>query len=367
MKIGIDTFCCDHGRSGTGTYLYYLVSALGADDGNEYVLFGSGIDRYTYSAENAMPFLEVKVPDSIQAEIFWHKFLSKRFYKAQKFGAVLYPAASRMLPSKFSVPGAAVINDTLSMMIAKSVIPKKATLKCLSRAQKIIVPTKFLRNDLISLGLDSEKIVVVRHGIDHSRFYQRPVEERDIVDVKPFAIKRPYILYPSRISGAGKKHIELIKAFGVFKERTGAPHRLVFAGQEDAFAEEVHKAVFASKYASDIFLTGFFPREGLVQLYCGAEACVFPSVQEGAGLPLIEAMASGVPVACSSSGALGETSGGNAILFDSDCMEEMALAIETVCAHGEERDALIKNALEWSEGFTWKKCARETAEILESL
>ena len=367
MKIGIDTFCCDHGRSGTGIYLYYLASALGENGGNEYVLFGSEIDRYTYSAESAMPFVEVKVPDSIQAEILWHRFLSKRFYKAQKFDAVLYPAASRMLPSKFSVPGAAVINDTLSMMIAKSVIPKKATLKNLSRAQKIIVPTNFLRNDLISLGLDGEKIAVVRHGIDHSSFYQHPAEERDIIDIKPFAIKPPYILYPSRISGAGKKHIELIKAFDIVKERTQAPHRLVLAGQEDDFAEEVHKAVFASKHASDIFLTGFFPREGLVQLYGGADACVFPSVQEGAGLPLIEAMASGVPVACSKSGALPETSGGNAILFDSDCAEEIALAIEKVCTQGEERDRLIKNALAWSEGFTWQKCARETAEILRSI
>lgn len=367
MKIGIDTFCCDHGRSGTGIYLYYLVSALGKIGGNEYVLFGSGIDRYTYSAESAMPFVEVKVPDSIRAELFWHRFLSKRFYKAQGFDAVLYPAASRILPSTFSVPGAAVINDTLSLLIAKSAIPKNTTLKSLSRAQKIIVPTHFLRNELISLGLDGGKISVVRHGIDHSRFYQQPYEERDIVDIKPFAIKPPYILYPSRISGAGKKHIELIQAFDSFKERTSAPHRLVLAGQEDAFAEEVHKAVFASKYASDIFLTGFFPREGLVQLYGGADACVFPSVQEGVGLPLIEAMASGVPVACSKSGALPETSGGNAILFDSDNPEELSVAIEKACTHGEERDALIQKALEWSEGFTWQKCASETAEILKSL
>ena len=367
MKFGIDTFCCDHGRSGTGTYLYYLASALEEIGGNEYALFGSGIDRYTYSAEIAMPFLEVKIPDSIQAEFFWHRFLSNRFYKAQKFDAVLYPAASRILPSKFSVPGVAVINDTLSMMIAKSAIPKKTTLKNLSRAQKIIVPTKFLRNDLISLGLNGEKIAVVRHGIDHSHFYQHPAEERDIIEIKPFAIKPPYILYPSRISGAGKKHIELINAFGIFKERTASPHRLVLAGQEDAFAEEVHKAAYASKYASDIFITGFFPREGLVRLYGRADACVFPSVQEGAGLPLIEAMASGVPVACSSAGALPETAGGNAMLFDSDSIEEMAQSIEKVCAKGEERDALIRKALKWSEEFTWQKCARETEEILQSL
>ena len=367
MKIGIDTFCCDHGRSGTGTYLYYLVSALGEVGGNEYVLFGSGIDRYTYSAESAMPFVEVKVLDSIKAEIFWHKFLSKKFYKAQNFDAVLYPAASKVLPTKFPVPGVAVINDTLSTPGAKSAVPKSAIPSGLARAQKIIVPTNFLRDELISLGFDGEKILVVRHGIDHSRFYQHPTEEREIVDIKPFAIKPPYILYPSRISGPGKKHIELIKAFDIFKERTSAPHRLVLAGQEDAFAEEVRKAAYGSKYASDIFLTGFFPLDGLVRLYGGADACVFPSVQEGVGIPLIEAMASGVPVACSSKGALPETAGGNAMLFESDNTEEMAQAIEKVCTKGEERDALIRKALKWSEGFTWQKCAHETEEILQSL
>lgn len=367
MRVGIDTFCCDHMRSGTGVYLYNLVSALSATKDIECTLFGAGIDRYTYSAENAMPFAEVRVPDSLQAEFFWHRFFSNGFYKKQKFDAVLYPAASKILPVKFGVPGVAVINDTLSMMIAKSLVSKKSILRSLQRVQKIIVPTKFLRNDLISLGLEASKIVVVRHGIDHSKFYQHPIEDGEIVDIKPFAIKRPYIIYPSRISSASKKHIELIHAFGVFKEKTKLPHRLVLAGQGDAFAEEVHKVAFDSKFASDIFITGFFPREGLAQLYSGAEACVFPSVQEGAGLPLIEAMASGIPVACSNAGALPETAGGNAVLFDSDSIEEIAAAIEKVCVESESRKNLISAGLSWSEKFTWNQCAVETANVLKNL
>ncbi len=365
MKIGIDTFGSDNGQSGLGSYIYYLTASLKKREGLDYALFGAGVDRYTYS--NNIPFIEAKCGDSLIAQSLWHVFNSAAFYKKQKMDAVLYCAAEKMLPFNFKTPGVAVINDTLSVMMAKSKFPRRFIYKSLSRVQKIIVPTNFLKNDLLSLGLDRKKILVVRHGIDHSCFYQHPMVEAAAVDVKPFAIKRPYIIYPSRISGPGKKHIELIEAFNAFKKRTGLPHRLVLAGREDEWGGEVHTAAFASPYASDIFITGFFPREGFPALYSGADACVFPSVQEGAGLPVIEAMASGIPVASSSAGALSETSGGAALLFDSDNIEEMSYAIERVVREEETRRRLITAGLEWSKRFNWDDTAEKTVGILCSL
>jgi len=363
MKIAIDTFACDSGKSGFGSYLTGLAANLPAQDGVEYALFGAPLDRYTYSAN--VPFCEVRCGDSMNAQRFWHNFSSARFYKKNKIDAVLYPAATRLMPGRFSVPSAAVLHDSLSKILAKSRFSHRLALRAFGRVQKIIVPTNFIKNDLLSLGFDGKKIAVVRHGIDHNLFYQRPLEDQATLNVKPFAIKRPYIIYASSITGAGKKHIELIKAFEIFKKRTDAPHRLVLAGAENAWGEQVHKAAFESPYSSDIFLTGFFPREGFPLLCAGADACVFPSVQEGVGLPVVEAMASGVPVAASNSGALPEICAGKAVLFDSDNLEEMAAAIETVATDKKARSKMIAEGLAWSKKFNWQECAESTIKLLK--
>lgn len=365
MKIAVDTFACDSGKSGFGSYLFNLAANLPAQDGVEYMLFGAPLDRYTYS--DKIPFCEARCGDSMAARRFWHNFSATGFYKRRKVDAVLYPAATRLLPGAFAVPGAAVLHDPLSVILAKAKFSHRLTLKGFERVQAIIVPTQFIKNDLLRLGFDGKKIHVIRHGIDHNRFYQRPLDDDELLNLKPFAIKRPYIIYPSSVRGAGKKHIELIKAFEIFKKRTGAPHRLVLAGAENAWAEEVHKAACDSSFSQDIILTGFFPQEGFPLLVAGADACVFPSVQEGVGLPIVEAMASGVPVAASNAEALPEVCAGKAVLFDSDDLEGMAAAIETVTTDKKARSKMISEGLAWSKKFNWQECAESTVELLKGL
>lgn len=368
MNIGIDTFGCDHGRSGLGSYLYYLIESLPVEENLKYSLFGSELDRYTYNSVKQNDFINVDINDSLHSEIFWHRMKAKKFFKDKKFDAVLFAAASRMLPSSFKVPGIAIINEVVSSTFESfsEKVKKAVLLKSLEKINKIIASSLYIKSDLVNCGIDSNKITVIPNGIDHSRFYQHAAITEDYVDVKPFAIKRPYIIYPSRISGPSKKHIELIKAFSEFKNRTKLPHRLVLAGIEDSWADKVHKEALKSSVASEIFITGFFPHDDFSLLYAGADACVFPSVSEGVALPVLEAMASGIPVACSSSGVLPEVCGGNSILFDSDNIEQMSNSIEQVVTDGEKRSELISRGLEWSKRFTWDKTAMEVLNVIKS-
>ena len=364
MKFAIDSFACDSGKSGFGSYLLNLTANL-PKNGNCFELFGSASDRYTYSSE--IPFVAAKSGESINSLRFWHNFCAEGFYKKQKIDAVLYPAAARLMPRFFRTPGAAVLHDSLSMVLAKARFSHRFALRGFENVQAIIVPTQYIKNDLLRLGFDGKKIKVVRHGIDHNRFYQRPLEDESILNAKPFAIKRPYIIYPSRISGAGKKHVELIRAFEIFKKKTGAPHRLVLAGSEGEWAQVVAKAAFDSSVSSDIFVTGFFPSESFPLLLSGADACVFPSVQEGVGLPIVEAMASGVPVAAASAGALPEVCAGKAAMFDSDDLEGMAAAIEIASTDKKARQKMIAEGLVWSKKFNWQECALSTSGVLQGL
>ncbi|MBO6176406.1 MAG: glycosyltransferase family 4 protein [Treponema sp.] len=377
MKIGIDTFGCDHGRSGLGSYLISMCRQLSIDYQDiQFELFGSEIDRYTYVSPETeknpnLTFKSVNILEGVTPELLWHKFQFNSFAKKQKYDAVIFPAGARIIPSKFSVPSIAIISDMVSSVFDKT---KNAFLRCqivkgLSRADCVIAASDFIRNDLLSSGITPNRVEVVHNGIDHSIFY--PQEnlgiENDVVDIKPFAIKKPYIIYASRMQREEKKHVELIKAFTLFKERTGLPHRLVISGSEGPYSDFVHRAAFTSSAASDIFITGYFPHEGFPELYRGAEICAFPSMNEGVGLPVLEAMATGIPVTCSSSGALKEIAGNNALFFDSNNVEEISYCLERLAVDSELRAKLVASGLEWTKNFKWEKTAAKTMEVVLSV
>ena len=368
MNIGIDVFGCDHGRSGSGSYVLSLVKNLPLDKDCTYDLFGPEIDRYTFdSGDGRSTYSGIQIPDSITAERLWHLFRLEHFAAKKKYDAVLFPIDSRLIRYTRKIPAIVVVHDVLSETYKASndVWALKLQMKALRSASKVIAVSQYIRKDLVSLGIRSEKIEVIYDGIDHSMFYPRPVLDSAMVNIQPFAIKKPYIIYASRLSKPEKKHIELIRAFAVFKKKTGLPHRLVLAGSEDPYAESIHREAAACEYASDIFITGYFPYKDFPELYSGSEACVFPSVGEGVGLPLIEAMASGIPVACAKAGSLPEIAGDCALYFNPDDTEECALAIESVITDGKLRERLIKNGFEWVKRFSWEKTAEKTIDLVK--
>lgn len=368
MNIGIDVFGCDHGRSGSGSYVLSLVKNLPLDKDCTYDLFGPEIDRYTFdSGDGRSTYSGIQIPDSITAERLWHLFRLEYFAAKKKYDAVLFPIDSRLIRYTRKIPAIVVVHDVLSETYKASndVWALKLQMKALRSASKVIAVSQYIRKDLVSLGIRSEKIEVIYDGIDHSMFYPRPVLDSAMVNIQPFAIKKPYIIYASRLSKPEKKHIELIRAFAVFKKKTGLPHRLVLAGSEDPYAESIHREAAACEYASDIFITGYFPYKDFPELYSGSEACVFPSVGEGVGLPLIEAMASGIPVACAKAGSLPEIAGDCALYFNPDDTEECALAIESVITDGKLRERLIKSGFEWVKRFSWEKTAEKTIDLVK--
>jgi glycosyltransferase involved in cell wall biosynthesis len=370
MKIGIDAFGTDHGKSGLGSYLKSFVNSIPDDDSLQFEIFGDDIDRYTFNKEKDVPFCGIDVNDNLKSVRRWHRFLSQGFVKKSGYDAVLYTAGGRIIPPKFSTKSVAVVNEIIGNIFrGENFLSRNAIKKGLSRADCIIVPSMFVKKNLERSGVKSRRVEIVHNGIDHSLFFpvDSIVSESGTLDIKPFAIKKPYLIYASRMQGKEKKHVELIKAFSVFKEKTGLPHRLVLAGSDGPYGGEVQKAVKASRFGCDIFITGYFPHESLPELYRNSEACIFPSVNEGVGLPVLEVMACGVPVACAKAGALPEIAGDGAVYFDADDAEGMAETIQKVATDESLRKKLSAGGIERASRFSWKKCAEETVAILKSL
>lgn len=367
MRIGIDTFGCDHGRSGQGTYILNFISNLPQDDNYTIELFGEEEDRYNYTSGKDVSYVSFPISGKLSSLRFFHKHGINNFIKKNKYDFVLYPTAGKVLPTKFKYhTGIAIINSIISKDIENEKSTYKRHLKKgLKNVHKIIAATQFIKDDLIDLGIDGSKIIVVHNGIDHKLFFPFVNENEDYVDIKPFAIKRPYFVYGSSLSSPDKKHIELIKAFELFKKNTGLPHRLVLAGNDGPYADKIHEVAFNSEYASDIFLIGFFPHESFARLYAGAEACLFPSVNEGVGLPILEAMACGIPVLCSDKGALKEEGGTSPLYFNSDNITEIANCMQLIVEDKELREKIVFDSILWANEFNWEKTVKQTLFLLK--
>ncbi len=359
-----------------------LMSALPVEKDVSYELFGAEQDRYTFNGEREYPFASVNIPDAVMLERLWHHFKVNSFGKKQGYDLILYPAAARVLPTSFKVKGVAVVNDVVSHILhyTKDEWYRKCIKRGLSRANCIIASSEYIRSNLENIGISPRRIEVIHNGVDHSCFYpgESISADSEIIDIKPFAIKKPYIIYASRMQNAEKKHLELIEAFARFKKRTNLPHRLVLAGNiepknakksenSDEYSDKVHTAVLGSGVASDIFITGYFPHEHFPELYRNADACVFPSIAEGVGLPVLESMACGLPVACSSQGALREIAGDAALFFDSNNIEEIEQALERIVGDGELRKTLLEKGIKQAKQYSWQQTALATASLLKSL
>ena len=174
------------------------------------------------------------------------------------------------------------------------------------------------------------------------------------------------LLYISRIEHPGKNHVRLIEAYGKLPRALAEAHPLVIAGADWKDADVVHAAAAASPHAAFIRFTGFVPEGGMEKLWDEAGFYVFPSLFEGFGLSLVEAMARGIPCACSNNGSLGEIAGDAAITFDPESVGEIAAALERLLGEPEpERAVRIARGREWIMRFSWADHAAGLVKLLE--
>ena len=371
MKIGVDTFACDSGNSGVGVYLSQMLKRI-PPSGDHFELFGWEYDRFTYS--ETAPNLEFIPRCSINgrtANALWHLYKYPDFAKDRSYDMCIFPAAHKQSPYKSPCPTIGVVHDmaaywgTMRTREHLGAVLRVVLPNLLRRFDRIIAVSEWVKQELVELARVKEfRIEVVPNGIDHSAFYPRPQGEESEVLAQPFSIRRPYILCVSRIDHPVKNHIRLIKAFNIFKDRTGYPHRLVLAGGDSKNAAKVKMAAKQSPWRSDIFFTGHYPIKSLPELYCGADFIVFPSLYEGFGMGVVEAMASGIPVACARAASLPETADHAALYFDPYDPEDMADRMVTLASDRELYQQYRSLGLERALAFSWDRCSERTLAII---
>jgi glycosyltransferase involved in cell wall biosynthesis len=235
----------------------------------------------------------------------------------------------------------------------------------LRRLDRIIAVSEWVKRELIEKArIKENRIEVVPNGIDHMSFYPRQRNEESVLLIQPFSFRRPYVLCVLRIDYPIKNHIKLIEAFGIFKEKTKYPHRLVLAGGDSNNADLVKEAASASVWRNDIFFTGYFPLKSLPELYAGADFTVIPSMYEGFGMGALEAMACGVPVLCARAASFPETAEHAALYFDPVNAEDMADRMITISTDHEIYNECRQFGLERAKSFSWDRCVERTLQII---
>jgi glycosyltransferase involved in cell wall biosynthesis len=236
---------------------------------------------------------------------------------------------------------------------------KNWTRAAVKQAEHVIAVSAATKHDLVSLyDVPESKISVVHNGYDADIFNTDPLTSPKLLKnylLTPIS----YLLFLGTIQPR-KNAIKLVQAFRLLKEQ-GYKGKLVIAGQIGWLADDTLKVIKESPESKDIVLTGYVSDETRKALYAHADVYVLPSLYEGFGVPAIEAMGCGAPVAVANNSSLPEVVGDAGMFFNSSDPADIARAVTEMKS---DRPAWVKKSLARAKHFSWEKCAHETLQIL---
>jgi glycosyltransferase involved in cell wall biosynthesis len=232
----------------------------------------------------------------------------------------------------------------------------------LPRVEAIITVSQHSRRDIQRyLSVRQEKIALAPPAVER-HFRPLPAEQLTARLKRYGLAPGAYLLTVAGAQDPRRNLPRLLEAYALLK-REGETRPLVVIGKPRRSAWEQHERFSLTKADEGVKYLGYVPEEDLPALYNGAVVFVFPSLYEGFGLPPLEAMACGAPVACSNAASLPEVVGEAALLFDPRDVNAMAAAIQRLLQEESLRAELRERGLERAAQFTWEQTARQTLEV----
>jgi glycosyltransferase involved in cell wall biosynthesis len=230
------------------------------------------------------------------------------------------------------------------------------------RADAIVTVSKFAKEHLTSqLNLDPGKVFAIYNGCDHNRFY--PVGEDDKQTVRQkLNLPSTYVLALASIEPR-KNFRRLLRAWRLLEQHTSLDVPLVIGGGRPKHLRDGH----AEEPEENVRYLGYVADELLPALYSAASVFVYPSVFEGFGLPVLEAMACGTPVVTSDAASLPEVAGDAAELVDPYSIEGIAEGIHRLLTDTDRGNALRRKGLQRAQNFTWERTAARTLKVLDAV
>ncbi|MCC7465533.1 MAG: glycosyltransferase family 4 protein [Saprospiraceae bacterium] len=372
MKIAINTRFLQSGRlEGFGWYTHELVRRMVQAHPEVEFLFLTDrpLDAAFLYGDNVQVLQLFPRARFAPLFLWWFEWSVRR--ALIKHGADVFFSPDSMCSLWSKVPVAMTCHDLVPLHFPKQVpwIHRYFLLlflpRYLRRADQIITVSEYVRKDIIqTIGISPERVKAIHNGCREG-FKPLTAAEKFAMR-RQYSFEEPYFFYAGAIHPRKNIH-RLIHAFNLFKERTGAPDKLLLAGRFAWKTGEVKDAYDASPYREDIRFLGYVPEEDLPRLTAAATALTYVSLSEGFGLPMLEAMYCDTPVMAANASCLPEIAGEAALLVDPLSVEHMAEGLEMLWKNAELRQNLIEKGRIQRELFSWEKAAQALFQVLEGM
>lgn len=352
-------------KFGSRVYLWELSSALAKLDGVDLVLLvGKG------KATDVPPLLLSRtcgVPVSSgrsYSQIFRQKRIREVLLR-EKIDLYLIP---NMPLLGMTIPTVVTIHDLADLRVRKYGVLRTAYRSLVNfiaahLADHVLTVSENSKRDIVRLlRIPESKVTVVYNGVSEAF---RPLDRKECKDylASKYSITSDFLLAPGGLS-RNKNIPGLLAAMRVLKERGRVESLVLLGDKEDRESKYVVADVQQSEIDGTVVLPGFVPREDLPVFYNAARLVVYPTLYEGFGFPVLEAMACGTPVVTSNNSSLPEVTGCAALLVDPRSPQEIADSVQRLLTDGTLRSELTCRGLLHARQFTWEKAAKETLEVL---
>lgn len=244
-----------------------------------------------------------------------------------------------------------------------------STKRSLRKAKKIIAVSNFTKSEILKnyKNVRADKIEVIHNGYDSSNYKLISDKRKSQEILDKYGINHPFFLYVGRLEKK-KNTPKLLEAFSIVKEDCpNWPIYLSLIGSASYGFDEVKYVIEDYNLSAYINIPGWIAEEDMPYIYNSALAFIFPTKHEGFGIPVIEAMASGLPTAVSNLEVLKEVSEDSSLFFDYNNSREIADVMIKLYKEEDLRNKLIKKSLKRASNFSWQKSARQTLNLIESL
>ncbi|OQA03264.1 MAG: D-inositol 3-phosphate glycosyltransferase [bacterium ADurb.Bin400] len=361
MDIGVDiSGITSIKRTGVENMSYqFLLHLLKLDKTNRYYLY----------TRNRISDNSLKSPNTTERFLpfprYWHKLrlpIELLLHKPDIFLAIGY-----MVPFCSPKKTIVFIHDLAFRYYPEAYSAKELFLQeyalntAIKHASKLICVSESTRKDLIKFcNVTTDKTTVIHLAHDNKLFRHS--------STKPARSKeKPYVLFVGRLESR-KNVVGIIKAFARFKKTTNLPHKLVLVGKPGHGYDKIENEIVASgNIRDDIVVTGYVSNSELANLYSGADAFVFPTLYEGFGIPILEAMASGTPVITSTTSSMPEVAGDAAVLVDPTNISDITDALNKLLTNPALKKAYVAKGLERAQQFSWDSSASKLLSIINEL
>ena len=377
MKVILSVDSVKFPLTGVGRYTYELAKQLQLQHDLELLLFANGrvvkdLPTHKQTKPKKTGWLRSQLLKSDLATKTYQVLNGTRTqFSLQHHSDAVFHGPGFYLP-KFGGPSVATFHDLSMFTFAQYHPPERVRFMqrelklTMQRASMLITDSEYTRQELSAyFGFPIDKIRSIPLACS-ADFHPRNVEDTEQVLNRLGLMHNGFTLYAGTVEP--RKNIEaLLDAYSSLPDVIRKHWPLVLAGYHGWQSEKLHERIDKAVNAGWAHYLGYVANDDLPYLFAGARLFVFPSHYEGFGLPVLEAMASGVPVVCSNASSLPEVAGGFALMFDPEDVDTLRQLIVTGLEDDVWRDDAKLKGLLYASTFSWKKCAEETVSVYHEL